>query len=249
MTEDPPIPAATLVVMRPAAAGPPEILAVERAAGMAFAGGAIVFPGGRVDEADRALAASFGRPDDAAKITAIRETIEESAVAAGLGGKVDPTLGPMLQSALLGGMPFAELLGAHRLTLDLDALTPFARWMPAFRQPRRFDTIFYLAPALPGDWRPLPQPGECEAAEWATATALLDRIEAGEASAIFPTRRNLERIALHAGIDEAVADARLYPLDTIVPWIERRDGVDMVCIPEDRGYPLTSEPVTSALRA
>jgi len=141
------------------------------------------------------------------------------------------------------------LLGAHRLTLDLDALTPFARWMPAFRQPRRFDTIFYLAPALPGDWRPLPQPGECEAAEWATATALLDRIEAGGASAIFPTRRNLERIALHAGIDEAVADARLYPLDTIVPWIERRDGVDMVCIPEDRGYPLTSEPVTSALRA
>ena len=34
----------------------------------------------------------------------------------------------------------------HGLTLDLDALTPFARWMPAFKQPRKFDTLFFLAP-------------------------------------------------------------------------------------------------------
>ena len=249
MADDPPIPAATLVVMRPALVGPPEILAVERAAGMAFAGGAIVFPGGRVDAADESLAAALGRPGDAARITAIRETIEESAVIAGLAGPVDPTLGPILQAALNGGAPFANLLEKHNLALDLDALTPFARWMPAFKQPRRFDTIFYLAPALPGDWRPIPQPGECEAAEWATAASLLGRVEAGAASAIFPTRRNLERIALHAGIAEAVADARRHPLDTIVPWIEQRGGVDMVCIPEDRGYPQTCEPVTSALRA
>ncbi len=249
MSDDPPIPAATLVVMRPAASGPPEILAVERAAGMAFAGGAIVFPGGRVDEADRTHAAALGRPDDAAKITAIRETIEESAVAAGLTGDLDPALGPLLQAALLAGTPFAALLDQHGLTLDLDALTPFARWMPAFHQARKFDTIFYLAPALPGDWRPLPQPGECEAAEWATASALIDRIAAGNASAIFPTKRNLERIARHADFDEALADARRYPLDTIIPWVEQRDGVAMVCIPEGRGYPLTSEPVATALRA
>lgn len=226
-----------------------EILVVERAAAMAFAGGAIVFPGGRIDTGDRVLATRLGRPADAARITAIRETIEESAVAAGLAGPIDPALGPRLQAELLGGTPFDRLLADHRLTLDLDALTPFARWMPAFKQPRRFDTLFFIAPALPGDWRPLPQPGECEAAEWATASALLDRIAAGQASAIFPTKRNLERIALHAGIDEAVADARRHPLDTIIPWIEQRDGVPCVCIPEDRGYPKTAEPVTSALRA
>ena len=246
---DDPIPAATLVVMRPAESGPPEILVVERAAGMAFAGGAVVFPGGRIDEADRALAAALGRPDNAAKVTAIRETIEESAVAAGLAGPVDPTLGPLLQAALLGGMSFAAMLDEHRLRLDLDALTPFARWMPGFKHARVFDTSFFIAPALPGNWLPLPQPGECEAAEWASASALLGRIAAGEARAIFPTKRNLERIARHAGIAEAVADARRYPLDTIIPWIERRGGVDMVCIPEDRGYPLTSEALTTALRA
>lgn len=249
MTEDPPVPASTLVVMRPGSGPAPEILVVERAAAMAFAGGAIVFPGGRIDAADRELANRVGRAGDAAKITAIRETIEESAVAVGLAGPIEPALGPRLQAELLAGAPFDQTLANHRLSLDLDALIPFARWMPAFKQPRRFDTLFFLAPTLPGDWQPLPQPGECEAAEWATAAALLERIAAGQASAIFPTKRNLERIALHAGIYEAIADARSHSLDTIVPWVEQRDGVPCVCIPEDRGYPVTCEPVTSALRA
>jgi 8-oxo-dGTP pyrophosphatase MutT (NUDIX family) len=102
------IPAATLVVWRDTPAEP-EILVVERAAGMAFAAGAIVFPGGRIDAADRALAQSFGSPDDAAKITAIRETIEESAVIAGLAGPVAPSLGRQLQDELLGGADFADL--------------------------------------------------------------------------------------------------------------------------------------------
>ena len=253
MSDDPPIPAATLIVIRPAS-GPalgnrPEIVVVERSAAMAFAGGAIVFPGGRVDPADHLLADALGRPDDAAKITAIRETLEESAVAAGLAGAIAPSLGAELQAALLGGVPFAAVLAEHRLTLDLEALTPFARWMPAFKHARRFDTMFFLARALPGEWRPLPQPGECAAAEWASAANLLDRIASGEASAIFPTRRNLERIALHAGFDEALADALRHPLDTIVPWIEQRGGVPHVCIPQNRGYPTTAEPVTSALRA
>jgi len=249
MSDDPPIPAATLIVIRPASGPAPEILVVERSAAMAFAGGAIVFPGGRVDPADRLLADALGQPGEAAKITAIRETLEESAVAAGLAGAIAPALGPQLQGALLDGVPFAALLSQHQLTLDLDALTPFARWMPAFKQARRFDTMFFLARALPGEWRPLPQPGECEAAEWASAADLLDRIALDQASAIFPTKRNLERIALHAGFDEALADALRHPLDTIVPWVEQRGGVPFVCIPEHRGYPNTAEPLTTALRA
>ena len=42
---------------RAADRGPPELLMVQRAREMRFAGGAAVFPGGRVDPADRALAA------------------------------------------------------------------------------------------------------------------------------------------------------------------------------------------------
>jgi 8-oxo-dGTP pyrophosphatase MutT (NUDIX family) len=246
------IPAATLVVWRDAAAGSgarPEILVVERSAKMAFAAGALVFPGGRIDSGDRNLATSLGRPDEAAKVTAIRETIEETAVAPGLCGPVQPDLGPELQRALLEGADFADLLKSNQLTLDLEALTPFTRWMPAFKHARKFDTLFYLVPAPPGDWRPLPQPGECEAAEWASATALLDRIGRGEASAIFPTKRNLERLAQHDNFGAALNDAQTHSLETIIPWIEEIGGEPHVRIPENRGYPVLSEPLATAFRA
>ena len=49
---------------------------------MAFAAGALVFPGGRIDEADRKLAERLNA--DAARIAAIRETVEETAIAVGL---------------------------------------------------------------------------------------------------------------------------------------------------------------------
>ena len=59
-----PIPAATLVIFRHRLAGPPELLVVERSANMAFAGGAIVFPGGRIDADDHAIAAAHAHERD-----------------------------------------------------------------------------------------------------------------------------------------------------------------------------------------
>jgi len=242
------IPAATLVVWRDTVSGP-EILVVERSAGMAFAAGMIVFPGGRVDPADRLLAEALGRPDDAAKVTAIRETLEETGVAAAIKGRVDPALGLSLQSSLHQEIDFATLLDVHDLNLDLDAPTPFARWMPAFKQPRKFDTLFFLVAAPAGDWHPKPQPGECVAAEWVSPTELLARIARGEASAIFPTKRNLERLAGHASLSAVLADARAHSLDTIIPWVEEIDGEPHVRIPSGRGYPVTAEPLATAFRA
>lgn len=242
------IPAATLVVWRDRADGP-EILVVERSARMAFAAGAIVFPGGRVDPTDHALARALGQPDDAPKIAAIRETLEETGVAPALTGTIDPALGRTLQARLHAGVPFGDLLADHRLSLDLTALTPFARWMPAFKQPRKFDTLFYLSRAPDGDWVPVPQPGECVAAEWASPAELIDRIARGEASAIFPTKRNLERLAEHASLEIALADAAAHSMDTIIPWVEEISGEPHVRIPEGRGYPVTAEPLATAFRA
>src|SRR4051794_26018934 len=78
------IPAATLIVMRERTGGPPELLMVERTRRMAFAGGAMVFPGGRIDDADRALAQDFGEPDAPFRIAAIRETLEETGIPVGI---------------------------------------------------------------------------------------------------------------------------------------------------------------------
>jgi 8-oxo-dGTP pyrophosphatase MutT (NUDIX family) len=216
---------------------------------MAFAAGAIVFPGGRVDDADRALAELLDRPAEAAKIAAIRETIEESSIIAGLAGPVEPQLGRALQDELIGGVDFGALLARHGLTINFEALTPFARWMPAFKQPRKFDTLFFLARAPSGDWPPNPQPGECVAAEWASPAGLVERVARGEASAIFPTKRNLERLASHSDLEAALADALAHSLDTIIPWVEEIDGEPHVRIPDHRGYPVTSEPLVTAFRA
>ena len=244
----PAIPAATLVVMRERGDGPPELLMVERTARMAFAGGAMVFPGGRIDDADRAFAQAYTEPDAAFRIAAIRETLEESGIPVGL----DPGLGharaSQLQAALHDGASFAELLGAHGLSLDLAALTPFARWKPAFHQARIFDTIFFIAEAPAGDWRPMPQPGECENVEWLSAREVLARVADGRASAIFPTIRNLERLARFDSIAAARADAAAHAIETITPWIADHDGEPHLFIPEGLGYPVTRESLASVRR-
>lgn len=211
---DAPTPAATIILLREAEqSGPPEMLMVQRDRSMAFAAGAWVWPGGRVDPEDHDAAS--GNEFEAAKIAAIREAREEV------------------------GMP----------PLDPAALVPFARWLPKFVVERRFDTWFFLARA-PEDWPLALQDREIIAAKWTSAAAMLELVEKGEAGAIFPTKRNLERLARFATIDEAFADAAAHRLDPITPWVEEdEDGNRHVCIPDDLGYPVTSEPLTSAVRA
>ena len=236
MTEEP-IPAATLVLVRDRPAGPPELLMVECAAGMAFAGGALVFPGGRIDEADHDVAGDFA--DGAARVAAIRETIEETAIAVALQPLPSAEKALAMQAGLVADRPFAALLEAS--DLDLSALTPLARWLPNFHVTRRFDTLFFIAPAPPGDWHPHVIPGECSGAFWITAAAALERERGGEARLIFPTRRNLERLALHDSFEAMRADALAHAIEPITPWVEEREGERFITIPEDLGYPVTRE--------
>jgi 8-oxo-dGTP pyrophosphatase MutT (NUDIX family) len=244
-----PIPAATLVLMRRSAGAAPEILMMERAETMAFAAGALVFPGGRIDPQDEALGAHFPQPDAAARIAAVRETIEETGIAPALLPPPDSETAAAIRLGLSAGGEFGELLAEHRLRLDLDALTPFARWCPNFRETRRFDTLFYLAEA-PADAHPASaDQTEAVRAFWASAGAVLEEIEAGQAHAIFPTRRNLERLALFSSLEEARADGALHPVKRITPWVEERQGSKWVCIPEGIGYPVTAERFETARRS
>jgi hypothetical protein len=109
--------------------------------------------------------------------------------------------------------------------------------------------MFFLAQAPAGTWVPRPQAGECDSAEWLSAAAVLDRISAGTATAIFPTIRNLERLALFATFHEARAQALAHPVEIISPWVEEVDGQKWLRIPDHLGYPVTSEKLTSAIRA
>jgi len=245
----PPIPAATLVLFR-VEDGITQHLFVERSGTMSFAAGAIVFPGGRIDAGDEALAAHYPEvPDAAARVAAIRETIEEAGVAVGLRPPPDLETVERLRAHLTEGMVFGDCLAAARLTLDLSDLTLFARWCPRFHQTRNFDTRFYLADMPAG--APVARVDATENVRvfWASARSVLDQAEAGALQLIFPTRRNLERLAMLASYDAAVAQAATVAADLITPWIENRADGPYICIPEGRGYPVTAEPLPAARRS
>ncbi|MGN3975146.1 NUDIX hydrolase [Tsuneonella sp. SYSU-LHT278] len=257
MTDDlqrPSIPAATVIVFRnDPAGGPPQILMVTRHNSMAFAGGMAVFPGGRVDPEDRELAAEVSHgldTDEAAhRIAAVRETLEETGLAIGLTGAV--TAGAAREArvllerkGLLG--PVLEEMG---WTLDLEAVVPFARWHPKNeRIPRIFDTRFYLADLGTGAVELEIDGSENTHLFWTSAAGALDMAARGELAVIFPTRRNLERLAQFGSFAEARAHAEAIPVKTITPWMEERGGERWLRIPDDAGYPVHGEPLASAAR-
>jgi 8-oxo-dGTP pyrophosphatase MutT (NUDIX family) len=249
-------PAATLIVLREANQGPPDILLVERSKAMAFAGGAIVFPGGRVDPDDHAIVIAnihvSGGGDDtedrAARVAAIRETLEESGIAIGFRDEPDLAWISNTRARLAKGEAFSGLIGEADAQLDLDALVPFSRWRPNFNEVRTFDTRFYIAQARADMPEPLVDATENVHSYWASAAAVLDAADAGTVRVIFPTRRNLERIALFGSFAQAQAQARAIAPDLICPEIIDRDGETYLQIPADRGYPVTEEKVSSAMR-
>ena len=250
MTElPPPIPAATLVLMQAQPLGAPRLLMMERTGNMAFAAGAVVFPGGRVDAADVTAAANYGNwPDAAARIAAIRETVEEAGIAVALRPQPNASTVEVLREQLDRGEGLAQAAAALDLTLNLDALVPFARWLPNLPEPRRFDATFYLAEAPSDLPAPTAQAGEAQRVFWASAANMLAQIDAGSARAIFPTRRNLERLARFGSFAEARVDTERHPLRTITPWTEMRDGREWLCIPQDAGYPVTAELLANVRR-
>jgi len=247
MADEEAIPAATVIVMREVADGPPELLMVERAAAMRFAGGALVFPGGRVDPGDHALAATLGGdPDDmAARIAAIRETLEEAGVAVGLDIPADAI--PDLGAALYAGGPMGALVELAGGILRPEELIPFTRWIPRGMSHRIFDTRFYLARA-PADAEPVADGSENVRVFWMSARDVLAEADAGRAHIIFPTRRNLERLAQLGCWADAVAHAAAHEPRIVTPWVERHEDGDRLCIPDDLGYPVTWQALGEAIR-
>lgn len=249
--QSPPRPAATVIIFRRnPSGGDPQLMMVERAAHMRFAGGASVFPGGQVDPADRTLAErlwpSLDPEDGAARVAAVRETLEETGLVLGVRQSVTPAAAAAARSALSAENDLAPVLERFGWVLEAERLVPFARWCP--KLVRAFDTRFYLADLGTGDVALQVDGTENARLFWSSAAETLGEIRAGRLSAIFPTLRNLERLATYRSFAEAAAHAEAFPPRLIRPWIETIDGRDHLCIPEDVGYPITREPITTATR-
>ncbi|MXO75856.1 NUDIX domain-containing protein [Altererythrobacter aerius] len=243
-----------IVFRRAPSGGPPQILMVTRSNAMRFAGGMAVFPGGRVDEADRQLAETFDHAFDneeaAHRIAAVRETLEEAGLVIGIREVPSDSEARRARALLLERGELAPVLAAMQWTLDLDALVPFARWHPRNeRLPRIFDTRFYLADLGTGAVELEIDATENTHLFWTSAADALDAAERGEVDLIFPTRRNLERLAIFPDFAAARAQAQATPVQTISPWMEERDGEPWLMIPADAGYPVCGERLSTVARA
>src|SRR5207245_1561001 len=173
-----PRPAATVVVLRDSSAGP-EVFWVRRHADTAFMGGAHVFPGGRVDAADREgngewcdgiphaeaqLNALPGAEAVAYHVAAARELIEEAGVllardASGafvsLAGADDHARFKRARHDVHGGKTtLRAVVARERLQLALDTLVLVSHWVTLpidTRMPLAFEQHGRRFLLLPGD--------------------------------------------------------------------------------------------------
>jgi glyoxylase-like metal-dependent hydrolase (beta-lactamase superfamily II)/8-oxo-dGTP pyrophosphatase MutT (NUDIX family) len=243
-----PIPAATVVLVRPGDDGL-EVLLTRRPASMAFAPVGYVFPGGRVDPDDRQpslVARSVVTPDDAARamggdlppgdaiateIAAIRELFEEAGVLlADSGDGGDGSAGrravSSARSALVGGdATFVSIVAELGLRLGTDRLVPLSRWVTPPIMARRFDARFFAA-ELPEGARVSFEGDEVAGHAWLTPAAALRAMADGEIAMWVPTSatlQQLEHVRSFAEIRERLAPGRLgaVEVESISPEITR----------------------------
>ncbi|RZL94635.1 MAG: MBL fold metallo-hydrolase [Variovorax sp.] len=222
--------AATVLLLRDTREGI-EVLMTRRSATASFAPGAYVFPGGRIDEGDRAAhRVATRRPTQSdtqltQAVAAVRESFEELGVLLarhddGRPAGADEVAG-MDRSTAGSAVGLADQCEARGLRLATDQVYTFAHWITDRDLPKRFDVPFLVARMPEGQ---TPTADETEQFEpcWVRPADALARHAAGSFFMIFPTLRTLERMAAYATVDavlEACAprDGAEAPLFTSCP--------------------------------
>ncbi|MBR0657100.1 NUDIX hydrolase [Plastoroseomonas arctica] len=243
MTDTPPIAvpnlAATVLLLRQSDSGP-EVFMVVRHGDIAFAGGALVFPGGRLDAGDRDLAASLGLAGDAGalRICALRETFEEAAILLAR-GPVPRTAASWQSKLCADEISFAALLEGLGVEPAPDALVHFAHWITPPNRPKRFDTHFFLAVA-PEDQEAAHDGGEAVDSVWISPRLALSEADAGKRKLVVATRLNLMRLARFDSVDAILAHAEDTPVVTIEPRSKQVPEGRLMTLPLAAGYGVTS---------
>ena len=257
-TKKPPVPlaSATILLLRDGEHGL-EVFMVKRHHQIDFASGALVFPGGKVDDHDRDPALR-NHSDGAQNLDdlrlslaacAIREGFEESGILLarkpGTANYIDAAaataLGPWRPKLNASEAGLVEFLTRENLRLATDALVPFAHWVTPVFMPKRFDTYFYVAEAPTG------QLGRHDGSESVDSVWVnpLEAIEDKRWTIIFPTKMNLIKLGKAKTAAEAIATARATPVVTVEPKAVKRDDGQFLTIPEEAGYGKIEEPMSS----
>ncbi len=232
--------ASTILLLRDGPTGL-EVFMVARHHEIDFASGALVFPGGLLEQADAEFARDGALMSDALdetaramRIAAIREAFEECGVLLARPPGEARFVSAERVSALDRSAPFADLMARENLVPATDALVPFARWItPAFL-PKRFDTHFFLALAPPD--HALAHDGrETVDSIWIAPREALER-NGARFKLLFPTERNLWKLARLADAASALVAAKSAPVIAVVPERTQVDGGPGLRIPLEAGY-------------
>jgi 8-oxo-dGTP pyrophosphatase MutT (NUDIX family) len=246
-------PAATILLLRDGREGL-EVFMVVRHHAIDFAAGALVFPGGRVEDTDNALAgqaedcpnpAGLDRAALAFRIAAIRETFEECGVllarARGTDRLIDAAalwrVEAQHRAALnAGAIGFDEVLASEDLLPATDLLVHFAHWITPANQPKRYDTQFFLAEA-PAEHLAVHDGTEAVDSIWIAPDEALAGAETGRFKLVFATAKNLEKLARSRNVGAALDAAQTASVVTVQPRSTRLEGTRrLLRIPLEAGY-------------
>jgi 8-oxo-dGTP pyrophosphatase MutT (NUDIX family) len=245
-----PVDAATVILLReaPAADGGWELFMVRRHARSEFAADVFVFPGGKIDEADRRrLDSSWldcewpnDAPDEPAfRVGAIRELFEEAGVLLAAQSPAAAFRADALEAfrrrLRAGEIDLWEVARAAGLKLAVSALHPFARWITPEGMPRRYDTWFYLA-RFPVGQSPWHDEVETVDSLWITPREALRRAEVGDFPLVFVTEHHLRRMARYDSIDDLIGSVREGDFQSVTPRVVERAGELVFVLPGEPGY-------------
>ncbi|MEJ6514976.1 MAG: hypothetical protein QNL97_02190 [Pseudomonadales bacterium] len=223
-------PAATVIIVRDAKPQF-EIFMLRRTNQAAFAGGMYVFPGGRVDDHDhaedydhhhgapstqQALQRQALGPDwRAFWIAGIRETFEESGflLAYQSSGQLFEFSDENRQRFSLyrqqlhdGEISLRKICEQESLTLAIDLIHFYNRWITPEGRPRRFDTRFFIT-RTPGVQTGLHDGTETVDSCWISPTEAIRLNDKEEFGLMRVTRHQLETFAKYETADEYIAMA------------------------------------------
>src|SRR6185369_15321212 len=195
----PPRPATTVLLLRPSKAGdatsPLEVFMVVRHHQIDAFSGALVFPGGKLEEADgdpqlRARCGGADKIGDSElkfRVAGVREAFEECGIllarrrgeraviaAADLKGIEERWRAKLAEDEA----SIVDLVEAEDLELATDMMVPYAHWITPTFAPKRFDTWFFLAEA-PEDQIALHDGSESVDSVWIGAQAAIEIGRAG----------------------------------------------------------------------
>lgn len=247
-------PSATIMLVRDGAEGI-EIFMVVRDRPMDGAMGAVVFPGGKIDEEDRHpqswghLTPPQPHPELAYWLAAMRETFEEAGVVIArpqgiLSGDIAPGRARQMvldhRDRLLDRtITFADIIKGECLVPALDHMVHFAHWQTPLGMPKRFDTHFFLV-SSPDGQEPIHDGREMVDCFWTPPSKIVTEAQSGQRTLVPATRLNLELLAESGTVAEAMERARARSVIMVRPERFRTEsGSWSVRIPAEAGYRTT----------